>query len=111
VAQKTLEVLSVQPLPFHKLFVSVNSTPELFRHGMGDLTLQSYLDSLSSGPTPLIHENGDAEITEAGRSVLANKADAIDLIGIDLWYGGVHLTPENLWRWNPARQALEHQTP
>jgi len=111
VAQKTLEALSVEPLPFHKLFVSVNSTPELFRHGMGDLTLQSYLDSLSSGPTALIRENGNAEITEHGRNVLANKADAIDLLGIDVWYGGVHLTPENLWRWNRDRQALEHRPP
>jgi hypothetical protein len=107
VAQKTLEILSVEPLPFRKLFASVSATPELFRHGMGDLTLQGYLDNLSSGPTPLVHENGTVEITENGRNVLANKADAIDLLGIDVWYGGVHLTSANLWRWNSGKQRLD----
>jgi hypothetical protein len=107
VAQKTLEILSVQPLPFRKLFVSVSATPELFRHGMGDLTLQRYLDGLSSGPTPLVQENGIVEITENGRNVLENKADAIDLLGIDVWYGGVHLTSANLWRWNSTKQRLD----
>jgi hypothetical protein len=106
VAQKTLEILSVQPLPFHKLFKSVTSTPELFRHGMGDLTLQAYLDLLAAGPAPLVLEERDVEITVHGRNVVENKADAIDLLGIDLWYGGVHLTPANLWRWNRERRIL-----
>jgi hypothetical protein len=106
VAQKTLEILCVQPLPFHKLFSRVNSTPELFRHGMGDLTLQSYIDTLSLGPSALVHGEHDVEITENGRNVLESKADAIDLLGIDVWFGGVHLTPGNLWRWDRSRQIL-----
>jgi hypothetical protein len=106
--QKTLEILDEQPVPFPRLFVRVNNTPEIFGHGMGDLSLQSYLDMWGSGPNPLVRETDVVEITETGRNVLLNQADAIQLNGIDLWYGGVHLTPENLWRWNSAAQRIEH---
>jgi hypothetical protein len=61
----------------------------------------------ASGPSPLVKENGGFEITAAGRSVIQNAADAVALNGIDLWYGGVHLTSDNLWRWNATRQKLE----
>ena len=107
IGQRTLEVLSEGSVAFHKLFPRVNSTPEIRRYGIGDLTLQSYLDMWASGPSPLVHENGSVDITAAGREVIANRADAIKLNGIDLWYGGVHLTPDNLWRWNPASQKME----
>jgi hypothetical protein len=107
IGQRTLEVLSEGPTVFHKLFPRVNSTPEIRRYGMGDLTLQSYLDIWASGASPLVQENGIVDITAAGRDVIQNHADAIDLNGIDLWYGGVHLTPNNLWRWNAATQKLE----
>lgn len=107
-AQKTLEILAREPLPFKKLFPRVTATPEIFRHGMGDLQLQSYLKVWTSGATPLIHDNsGTLEITEAGRAVLEGRADAIQLNGIDIWYGGVHLTPENQWRWNEAADCIK----
>jgi len=105
--QKTLEILARQPLDFHKLFQSVTTTPEIFRHGIGDLTLQVYLDTWQSGPSPLVKDNGIVEITAAGRSVIENRADAIQINGIDLWCGGVHLTVENQWRWDSPRQKLE----
>jgi hypothetical protein len=107
IGQKTLEVLNEGPLAFRKLFPRVNSTPEIRRYGIGDLTLQSYLDMWASGPSPLVQKNGSVEITDVGREVIANHADAIELNGIDLWYGGVHLTPDNLWRWNASNQKLE----
>ena len=81
--------------------------PDIFRHGMGDLTLQAYLDLWSSGPSPLVRDEDIVEITPSGRDVIHNHADAIDLNGIDLWYGGVHLTPDNQWRWNPQRQSIK----
>lgn len=39
-------------------------------------------------------------LTDAGRDVLDGKADRVELIGIDRWLGGTHVTPENVWRWN-----------
>jgi hypothetical protein len=105
--QKTLEILAQQPLDFHQLFPRVTGTPEIFRHGIGDLQLKACLHMLESGPLPLIKNNGMWEITTAGRSVIENRADAIQLNGIDCWCGGVHLTRDNQWRWNAPRQKVE----
>ncbi len=41
-------------------------------------------------------------VTEFGKAVLAHKADFTDHNAIDRWWGGTHLTNDNLWRWNPA---------
>jgi hypothetical protein len=41
-------------------------------------------------------------VTEFGKAVLAHKADFTDHNPIDRWWGGTHLTNDNLWRWNPA---------
>jgi hypothetical protein len=104
--QKTLEILAQQPLDFHSLFRRVRETPEIFRHGIGDLQLQAYLDMWASGPSPLIQKNGIVEITATGRSVIENSSDAIQLNGIDLWYGGVHMTRENHWRWDTRQKKM-----
>ena len=37
---------------FYALFPRVVDTPEIFRHGMGDLSLQSYLDMWGSAQLP-----------------------------------------------------------
>src|SRR5206468_1582760 len=96
----TLAILALQPLDFGQLFVRVSARPELFRHGMGDLTLQAYLHMWASGPEPLIRTENIVEITSAGRSVVENLMDAIELNGIDVWYGGAHLTSDSDWRWD-----------
>jgi hypothetical protein len=44
-------------------------------------------------------------ITEVGERVLAGTDD-IELNGIDMWLGGVHLTKERMWRWDVARNAV-----
>jgi hypothetical protein len=33
--------------------------------------------------------------------VLRGEADRVELLGIDRWIGGVHITPQNVWRWDP----------
>ena len=72
--QKTLEILNKQPVPFRALFPRVVDTPEIFRHGMGDLSLQSYLDIWGSGRSPLVRETDLVEITDAGRDVLLKQS-------------------------------------
>jgi hypothetical protein len=104
--QKTLEILAREPIEFRRLFPSVAGTSEIFRHGMGDLTLQSYLRIWASGPVPLVQSHEKITITDAGRAVLERRADAIPFMGIDHWYGGVHLTPDNLWRWDTAAHCV-----
>jgi hypothetical protein len=44
-------------------------------------------------------------LTEFGKAVLAHKADFSRHNPIDRWWGGTHLTNDNLWRWNPALVA------
>jgi DNA-binding transcriptional MerR regulator len=39
-------------------------------------------------------------LTTAGERVLRSEADRVELLGIDRWVGGIHLTTENLWRWD-----------
>ena len=45
-------------------------------------------------------------LTAEGRRVLGGKADRIDLLGVDRWIGGTHVTADNAWRWDPARRRL-----
>ena len=44
-------------------------------------------------------------LTEFGKAVLAQKVDFSQHNPIDRWWGGTHLTNDNLWRWNPALVA------
>jgi hypothetical protein len=49
-------------------------------------------------------------ITDAGREVLAGRADAVRLNGLDRWLGGVHLSaPQGgdvEWRYDPSTRRL-----
>ena len=46
------------------------------------------------------------ELTEAGHAVLEGRADHVKLNGIDRWIGGVHLTNENVWRYDTQTKSL-----
>ncbi len=39
-------------------------------------------------------------ITSAGKEVLSGKRNWLEMIKIDHWIGGVHLTPDNIWYWD-----------
>ena len=45
-------------------------------------------------------------LTATGERVLRGDADRVELLGIDRWIGGSHITPENCWRWHPASRTL-----
>jgi hypothetical protein len=81
------------------------------------------LDGLAFGPRPAIaghddelrtipHEKLGARheamlrsrfsLTDFGKAVVAHKEDFSRHNPIDRWWGGTHLTNDNLWRWNPA---------
>lgn len=109
-ARKALEILAEGSIAFHHLFPRLSAQPEMFVQGIGDSQLRHELHVLASGPSPLIHNNGDngenIQLTPAGRDVVANRADAIQLNGIDAWYGGAHLTAQNHWRWDWQQSKL-----
>jgi hypothetical protein len=92
---------------------------------IGDLGFFYRLERLGFGKSPLVRglpEGGIAqaarsnmtveytdslvELTEAGQEVLEGRKDQIELNGIDRWIGGVHLTNENIWRYDPGTRTL-----
>lgn len=92
---------------------------------LGDLGFYYRLEKLAAGENPLVRglpEGGIAraarsnttveytdtliELTGTGHEVLEGRKDFITLNGIDRWIGGVHLTSENVWRYDPAARAL-----
>jgi hypothetical protein len=44
-------------------------------------------------------------LTPLGRAILAGTEDFSRHNPIDRWWGGTHLTSDNLWRWNPTLVA------
>ncbi len=92
---------------------------------LGDLGFFHRLDNLASGTAPLVRglpaggvakaarTNSTVEytdtlidLTEAGYEVLEGRKDFVALNGIDRWIGGVHLTSENVWRYEPETKRL-----
>jgi hypothetical protein len=92
---------------------------------LGDLGFYYRLEQLAHGPAPLVsglpqggistaarsnrtveYIDTPIELTGTGNRVLDGNADQIALNGIDRWIGGVHLTPDNCWRYDPATKAL-----
>ena len=106
---------NVNPL-FH--FRSVRRTRVFNESELGYL-----LDGLAFGPRPAIAGLDDElrtirkenlrdrhkallrsrlSLTDFGNAVVAHKEDFSRHNPIDRWWGGTHLTNDNLWRWNPA---------
>jgi Domain of unknown function (DUF1835) len=44
--------------------------------------------------------------TVAGEEVLHGKADRVELLGIDRWIGGTHITADDTWRWDAGDLKL-----
>jgi DNA-binding transcriptional MerR regulator len=45
-------------------------------------------------------------LTRHGERVLGGESDRVELLGLDRWVGGTHLTPENDRRWDPVAEEL-----
>jgi hypothetical protein len=99
--------------------VSAAEPPAFF----GDTFLWGVVNDMAACPTPLLELDGgrplpvwgdepvrdrSARLTRAGADVLAGRADAVRLNGIERWIGGVHLsgTDTSPWRWDRARRRL-----
>lgn len=91
---------------------------------LGDLGFYQRLDALAFGENALIRGLPDPianasrrnesveythtpiDLTDNGVAVLEGRADRVALTGIDRWIGGVHLTRQHLWRYDPAERTL-----
>jgi redox-sensitive transcriptional activator SoxR len=92
---------------------------------LGDAWFFLALAELGSGPNRLVETFDGAELpappplgdgrrfaaapirlTSPGERVLAGDADRVELLGIDRWVGGTHVTTESVWRWDAASRRL-----
>ena len=103
------------------LFIAVQKMEDA--EFMGDWSFWRLLDRLALAEEPLIagleaapFQQGDPELAKAyltsrlsltslGKAVLAGGADWTEHHVVDRWWGGTHLTEDNLWRWD--EDALE----
>jgi hypothetical protein len=115
--RQALSVLRDQgPLSGLRLFFAVQRMEEpIF---MGDSSFYQMMVDLSEARHPLVHVSdvpehglGNVTITESGRQVIEDRADHIELNGIDRWLGGVHLKGDRArWRWDRASKRLVNQS-
>ena len=92
---------------------------------LGDAWFYRAFSTLGQGPARLVETEdgrtlppppplGDSQLfarlelrlTAAGDDALRGDADRVELLGIDRWVGGTHLTPDNTWRWDPIELQL-----
>ena len=45
-------------------------------------------------------------LTATGERTLRGEADRVELLGVDRWIGGTHITPDTTWRWHPTNHEL-----
>ena len=45
-------------------------------------------------------------VTATGEEALRGEADRVELLGIDRWVGGTHVTAGNTWRWDTDEVKL-----
>jgi hypothetical protein len=121
--RRILDALAEQPRTASELFLgSMEGERRLLN---GDTWFWLRLAELGTGPQRLLEPAGGGElgeaplqperapfggralaITDTGRRTLAGELDRVDLLGLDRWLGGTHLTPANAWRRDDAGRLV-----
>lgn len=91
---------------FATIFDHINS--EVPRFGFGDSEVVRLLRAISWCAVPLLTMSGDppkaiCTITPAGENVVRGEVDNLAVNDPDQWFGGTHLTRENVWRFDGTR--------
>ncbi len=92
---------------------------------LGDASFWQYLYGMNHCDFPLLKTEGskpfflpgsmnpDQEflqqrliLTKLGQNVFQNRANWVEINGIDKWLGGVHLLNDNMWYWDNIKQIL-----
>ncbi|HXM36656.1 MAG TPA: hypothetical protein VN920_15785 [Pyrinomonadaceae bacterium] len=105
---------------FADLFTQFGVTEPIY--GLGDFQFWLVLKQLGAVQMPLLtFENGENpsgaldsaklrdtrfELTPQGKVVLKGEADFVEMNGLDEWLGGVHLSADQLWRWDEANEKI-----
>ena len=106
VEQHSLELIAAGTSDWLSLFDQLNARmPGL---GFGDAEVFATQRAMASCAVPLVSLTGELPkamltITPAGENVRSGEVDDLSVNDPDRWLGGVHLTKENVWRWDGAR--------
>ncbi len=73
------------------------------------------VETAEGAPLPLPPPLGDGRefaglsvhLTPTGEAALRGEADRVELLGIDRWLGGTHITPGKAWRWDAGARKLQ----
>jgi redox-sensitive transcriptional activator SoxR len=79
--------------------------------GQGEARLVETDDGSPLPPPPPLSDSQhfarlQLRLTAIGERTLRGEADRVELLGIDRWIGGTHITPDNPWRWDTAELKL-----
>ena len=79
--------------------------------GQGEARLIETFDGEPLPPAPpasdgQVYVRLPLRLTAAGERTLAGEVDRVELLGIDRWVGGTHVTTDEDWRWDPRELAL-----
>lgn len=112
VEQRLLDLVAGGPIDFQSLFPRFDPDPP--RLGFGDAEVLRTLRAMASRAVPLVTLKEDGAtppkvfvtITPAAENVLSGEVDHLAVNDPDAWLGGVHLTKENVWRWDEERREI-----
>jgi hypothetical protein len=115
-AQNTLEIIQQGEKQPGRVFDRCQETEE--RKFLGDSGFWSLLQAFLASSPPLLTlpedmaltlpANPDQELTltQAGKDVLSGKKNWLDIIELDRWIGGVHLSFDNILCWDSGSSTL-----
>lgn len=110
---RAVNFIAPGPIEFSTLFGRLDADHPRF--GFGDSEVLRDLRAIAWCAVPLITitEAEDKSppkallaLTPAAMNVLDGSVDNLALNDPDSWLGGVHLTKENVWRWDDARRLI-----
>jgi redox-sensitive transcriptional activator SoxR len=83
--------------------------------GQGKTRLLETDDGTSLPPPPPLSDSQrfarlQLRLTTTGEHTLRGEADRVELLPIDRWIGGTHITPANDWRWDATELKLVRQS-
>ncbi|HEX8172629.1 MAG TPA: hypothetical protein VF824_18985 [Thermoanaerobaculia bacterium] len=112
IERRVLALVAGGATDFGTLFPMIDADPPRF--GFGDGEVLRHLRAMAWRAVPLVTLT-EAEgvppkaiitITPAGENVLRGEVDDVAINDPDQWLGGVHLTKENVWRWDGGARRL-----
>ena len=113
--RRLLQLSDAGPTPLIAIFPRMHDGEDAYY--VTDGTLLGLAAELSDGAMPLLEMmpgRGDGPagldarvtLTSRGRDVLGGRVDRVTARGIDRWFGGVHVRPGNVWRWDRASERV-----